>query len=163
LRLVVEATPNAIVMVDDRGRITLVNSQAEQLFGYPRAELIGQPIEMLVPVRYRAAHPGHRGGFFKQPATRSMGAGRDLYGRRKDGSEVPIEIGLNPIRAAEGAFVLASIIDITERKRAEERLNASYKEVAELKMALDEHAIVAITNPQGMITYVNDKFCSISK
>jgi PAS domain S-box-containing protein len=118
-RLVVEAAPNAMLIVDARGVVTLVNAQAERLFGYTREELLGQPIEILVPARFRSQHPGMRQGFFARPSVRPMGAGRDLYGLRKDGSEVPIEIGLNPIEAAGATFVLASIIDITERKRAE--------------------------------------------
>ncbi len=121
-RLVVEAAPSAMLMVNDAGLMRLVNQQAEQLFGYKREELMGQPIEMLVPKRYRSLHPGHRAFFSQHPTTRSMGAGRDLYGLCKDGSEVPIEIGLNPIQTAEGSFVLASIIDITERKQAEANL-----------------------------------------
>src|ERR1051325_3218228 len=124
-RLVVEAAPNAMLMTDDHGRITLVNGQTEQLFGYTRDELLRQPVETLVPERYRGNHPGHRAGFFRQPSARPMGAGRDLYGRRKDGSEVPIEIGLNPLRSGEGAFVLASIIDITARKQAEQKIRES--------------------------------------
>jgi PAS domain S-box-containing protein len=122
LRLVVEAAPSAMLMVSDPGLITLVNLQAEQLFDYNREELIGQPIEMLVPKRYRSQHPGHRALFSQHPTSRSIGAGRDLYGLRKDGSEVPIEIGINPIQTDEGSFVLASIIDITERKQAEAAL-----------------------------------------
>ena len=120
-RLVVEASPSAMIMVNRASRITLVNTQTENLFGYSRGELLNQPMEMLVPERYRGAHPGHRTSFFQTPSTRSMGVGRDLYGLHKDGSEMPIEIGLNPINTDEGPFVLASIIDITERKRAEER------------------------------------------
>jgi PAS domain S-box-containing protein len=123
LRLIVEASPSAMLMVDAQGCITLINSQTELLFGYARAELLGQPMELLIPERYRAAHPGLRTSFFGHPSTRSMGAGRDLYGLCKDGSEVPIEIGLNPLSTDEGAFVLASIIDITERKRAEEEIH----------------------------------------
>src|SRR3546814_13595762 len=84
--------------------------------------MLGKPVEMLIPERFRNAHRGSRNGFFAHPDTRSMGAGRDLFGLRKDGSEVPIEIGLNPLTMPEGIFVLASIIDITERKRSEERL-----------------------------------------
>lgn len=116
-RLAVEAAPNAMIMVNHEGKITLVNTQAEMLFGYPREELMGQTIEMLIPQKFKAHHPGYRNQFFQEPQTRSMGAGRDLFGLRKDGNEVPIEIGLNPIKTGEGTFVLASIIDITERKR----------------------------------------------
>jgi PAS domain S-box-containing protein len=124
-RLVVEAAPSAIVMVNDRGRIALVNSQTEKLFGYSRSELFDQPIEKLVPDRYLPLHSNHRDTFLHEPTTRAMGAGRDLYGRRKDGSEIPIEIGLNPIRTDEGAFVLAYIIDITRRKETEDTLRRS--------------------------------------
>ena len=123
LRTIVEAAPSAMVMVNEQGCITLVNEQTEKLFGYDRTELLGQRVEKLVPERY--AHSDHRAGFLRQPSARAMGAGRDLFGRRKDGSEVPIEIGLNPIQTDEGAFVLADIIDITERKKVEDALRAS--------------------------------------
>lgn len=120
LRLVVEAAPNAMILADSAGRITLVNSAVERLFGYARHELLGQSVEVLVPRHLRDGHPDLRQGYAASPSTRAMGAGRDLYGVRKDGREVPIEIGLNPINTSQGQFVLASIIDITERKRAEE-------------------------------------------
>ncbi|HSW15444.1 MAG TPA: ATP-binding protein, partial [Solimonas sp.] len=107
---------------DNQGRMTLVNAQTEKMFGYPREELIGQPVEMLVPQGHRGGHPKLRQSYFAGPKTRSMGVGRDLYGLTKDGRQVPIEIGLNPITTEEGTFVLASIIDITERKRAEQEL-----------------------------------------
>src|SRR5689334_4334993 len=112
-RLIVEATPAAEVMVNRDGNIVLVNKQTEKLFGYDRKELIGKPIEVLVPHRFRGNHPGYRGNFFAAPQTRSMGAGRDLYGLKKDGTEVPVEIGLNPMETREGFFVLAAIIDIS--------------------------------------------------
>lgn len=121
-KLVVEAAPSALVMVDADGRIVLANSQAEKLFGYTRRELSALTIEALMPARFRAAHLGHRAGFSRAPSTRSMGAGRDLFGLRKDGTEVPVEIGLNPLKEGEHYFVLASIIDITARRALERKL-----------------------------------------
>jgi two-component system sensor kinase FixL len=118
-RLVVEAAPNAMVMVNPAGEIVMVNAEAERVFGYKRAELLGQPVEMLVPARFRDHHPGMRTAFFADPRPRAMGAGRDLYGLKSDGSEFPVEIGLNPIETDEGTMVLSAIVDITERKTAE--------------------------------------------
>jgi PAS domain S-box-containing protein len=128
--LAIEASPTGMIMIDERGLIILVNKQVENLFGFARTELIGQPIETLVPHRFRGRHPGFREGFFSQPRTRPMGAGRDLFGLRKDGSEIPVEIGLNPLETSEGQFVLSSIIDITERRRNEaERASLREKEI----------------------------------
>lgn len=118
--LVVEAAPSAMVLVNERGRITLVNVQTEKLFGYERAELLGESIETLVPERFRTGHAGLRGFFNEAAVARPMGAGRDLYARHKDGSEIPVEIGLNPIQTGGATLTLAAITDITERKRAEE-------------------------------------------
>lgn len=126
--LVVEAAPNAMIMVGVDGSIALVNTQTEKLFGYQRHELRGQPMEMLLPERLRARHAAHRSSFFAALSARPMGAGRDLFGLRKDGSEVPVEIGLNPIATPEGLFVLASIIDITERLKATAELRQSLEE-----------------------------------
>jgi two-component system cell cycle sensor histidine kinase/response regulator CckA len=129
-RLVVEAAPNGTLMVNHDGRIVLVNSQTERMFGYERQELLGQPVEILLPDRFRPGHPSLRGAFFSNPRARPMGAGRELFGLRKNGSEVPIEIGLNPIETAEGVFVLSSIVDITERKSAAEQLERHQAEMA---------------------------------
>ena len=118
-RLAVEAAPSAMIMADERGVIALVNSQTEQLFGYTRAELLGQSVEILLPQRARAEHLRSRGEFFLAPDPRTIGRESDIFGVRKDGGEVPVEIGLNPIRTDEGGFVLVSITDITERKRVE--------------------------------------------
>jgi PAS domain S-box-containing protein len=118
--LAVEAAPNGMILVDNEGRIALINSQAEKLFGYSRDELIGQKVEMLVPERFRALHASHRANYLAQPAVRLMGAGRDLFARRKDGTEVPVEIGLSPITTTQGAMILSAIVDITDRKRAQE-------------------------------------------
>ncbi|UOG35835.1 PAS domain S-box protein [Leptospira noguchii] len=121
-RLVVESAPNAMVLVNSEGTISLVNTQTEKLFGYEREELIGVKLEILLPERFREVHPDRRNQFFKTPTVRSMGAGRDLFARKKNGSEVQVEIGLNPIDTDEGLMVLASIIDITERKNQESTL-----------------------------------------
>ena len=118
-RRVVEAAPSAMIMVNQEGQITLANLQAEKTFGYSREELLGRPIEMLVPERLRSGHQGFRHDYLCDPQARPMGAGRELFGRRKDGSEVPVEIGLSPIHTSKGPLVLASIVDITERKLAE--------------------------------------------
>jgi PAS domain S-box-containing protein len=121
-RLAVDAAPTAMVMVDGSGIIVLVNAQTEKLFGYRREELQDQPFDILVPQKYRDSHPANRLGFMDGPSTRPMGADRDLYGLRKDGSEFPIEIGLNPVETDHGTWVLSSIMDITERKRAREEI-----------------------------------------
>jgi two-component system sensor kinase FixL len=118
-RLVLDAAPNAMIMVDSAGVITFANASATTVFGYSLSELIGRHIETLVPERFRDRHVGDRKGFLSEPSSRAMGAGRDLFGRRKDGSEFPVEVGLNPIHTTEGLFVLASVIDITARKQAE--------------------------------------------
>ena len=132
-RLVVEAAPNAMIMVNAKGRITLVNTQAETVFGYTREELIGHPIEMLVPERFRSHHMDDRHAYFGDARARPIGAGRELFGRRKDGSEVPVEIGLNPIHTSEGLLVLASIIDISERKQAELQAQQQRDELEQLR------------------------------
>ena len=131
LRLAIEAAPSGMILVDQQGQIILVNAQIEHQFGYSRHELLGQPVELLVPESFRAAHVGDRQRFFSASSTRQMGKGRELFGRRKDGSEFPIEIGLNPVNAPEGIHVLASVIDITERKRLEQQLRRTER-IAEL-------------------------------
>lgn len=119
-QLAVEAAPNAMIIVDESSRITLANSEAERLFGYTRAELLGRPVDLLVPERARAEHPRLRRAFAASPQARGMGRGRDLSARRKDGSEVPVEIGLNPIHTGDGTLVLCAVVDISERKRSEQ-------------------------------------------
>jgi len=131
-RSVLELAPDGLMVADEKGLIQLANAQCELLFGYTRDELIGQPVEMLVPAEVRARHPGMREAFHRNPSAREMGSGRELRGQRKDGSVFPIEIGLSPLpaRQGQGAQVAVSIRDITERKRAETELKAA-KEKAE--------------------------------
>jgi len=121
-RGLLEAAPDAMVIVADDGRIEMVNQQAELLFGYRRDELLGQSIDLLVPERFRALHPRHRSGYVSDPRTRPMGAGLELFARRKDGSEFPAEISLAPMRTPSGVLVMSAIRDITERKRLERRM-----------------------------------------
>jgi len=128
-RLVVEAAPSGMLMVDHAGTILLINAQIERLFGYSRDELVGQTIEKLVPPRFRSRHPAHRRDFLVDPQARAMGAGRDLFGLTADGREIPVEIGLNPIATDAGQFVLASVVDISERRRAEEHLRKAKEDL----------------------------------
>ena len=119
-RTLVESAPDGIVIVGQEGRIVVVNSQTEKLFGYGRAELINKPIEILIPERFRGRHRGHRAGFMSSPTLRPMGAGLELHGVRKDGSEFPVEISLSSVQSPGGQLVSAVVRDITDRKRAEE-------------------------------------------
>jgi PAS domain S-box-containing protein len=151
-RLALEAAPTGMLLVDEAGRIALANAQVEGIFGYARDELIGKPIELLVPERFRTGHPIYRTSFFEAPAFRPMGAGRELFGRRQDSSELPIEIGLNPVETPQGRFVLCSIVDISERKRGEllrqlQFLNAELEvrvktRTSELSTALKERELL---------------------
>ena len=129
-RRVVEASPSGIILVDEKGRITLVNAQIQKLFGYTREELIGQAVDLLVPDRFRAGHQVHRASFHQAPAPRMMGQGRELFGRRKDGTEFPLEIGLSSIQGPEGILVLAAVVDLTARKQAEAEVSRQRAELA---------------------------------
>lgn len=142
-RLVVEASPNGIVMVDKGGVIQLVNRETEQMFDYGRDELLGQPIEMLIPHRYREHHPGMRESFIADPMGRAMGKGRDLYGLRKDHTEFPIEVGLNSVKTGGELMVLGVIVDITERKRAETEIQRYTNELKRSNQELETFAYAA--------------------
>lgn len=138
-----ESAPDAIVIVDTRGTIVLVNRQTETLFGYRREELVGQPIEMLVPEQVRARHPQLRERYLANPVPRPLGVGMELYGVRKDGSQVPVEISLSPVQTSEGLLVSSAIRDITERKRAQERLESFARQLQRSNRELEQFASVA--------------------
>ena len=134
LRSVLESVPDAVIAADIRGTMLLVNRQTEDLFGYPRAELIGRPVEILMPERFRAAHVKYRDAYFADPRIRPMGANLELFGRRRDGREFPVEISLSPLRTPAGLFVISTVRDITPRRQAEDHLKhaeARYRTLVE--------------------------------
>jgi len=139
----VESAPTAMVMIKADGIICMVNALTEAQFGYHRGELLGQPVEKLIPGRFRGEHPALRDGFFHTPSARTMGAGRELYALRKDGTEFPVEIGLAPIRTQDGIFVLAAIADITWRKQATDEIKLRSEELARSNRDLEQFAYIA--------------------
>lgn len=148
-RGLLEAAPDAMVIVDDTGTIKLVNAQTEALFGYPREELLGHPVELLIPHRFRGHHTQHRSGYAANRQVRPMGAGLELHGLRKDGTEFPVEISLSPMETSDGLLVSAAVRDVSDRKAAEARIN----ELAAL-VESSQDAILAKTL-DGYITYWN--------
>jgi PAS domain S-box-containing protein len=138
-----ESAPDAIVISDKSGRIVVINRMTEKLFGYGRDDLIGQPIETLIPERYRSAHPNHRQGYYSDLPTRPMGKGLELFGRRKDGSEFPVEIGLSPLVAGESLLVTAVIRDVSERKKIQQELERHSIELEASNKELEQFAYVA--------------------
>jgi len=142
-RQLLDAAPDAMVVADENGAIVLVNSQVEQLFGWPREDLVGQPVEVLIPERFRETHVHHRTRYATGPKLRVMGAGLALRGRRRDGSEFPVDVSLSPLMFARRRFVIAAVRDVTERKRAEHELAARAAALARSNEELERFAYVA--------------------
>ena len=147
-RALLEAAPDAIVIVDSAGRIELVNARAEELFGYRRDLMLGQPIELLVPERARASHVAQRNAYIANARTRPMGAGLDLSGRRRDGSEFPVEISLSPVQTEEGAFTISAIRDVTDRRRADERFRALLESAPDAMVIVNDRGEIVLVNAQ---------------
>lgn len=152
---VLDNTPEVILVVDASGCIIRTNSRAEQVFGYPRDELLGQPVEKLIPERFRANHSALRQGYVAQPAQRMMGQGRDLFGLHRDGLEIPIEVGLAPLMIGEARHVVVAIADISARKAAERALRESDNRLHLVTNSISDYAIV-ILDPQGRIDSWNE-------
>ena len=155
LRMVVESAPNAMVLVNKSGEIILVNTETEKVFGYTRDELIGQKIEMLIPDHLKGNHPYARNSFFAKPQARAMGTGRDLFAMHKDGTEFPVEIGLNPIETQNGNMILAAIIDITERKRIEADELDKKSELRFRAIIENSNDVFTLIDGQGNIIYLS--------
>ncbi len=164
-RLIVESVPNGIVMTDNRGQIIFLNSQAEKMFGYERGALFGKSVEELIPEGFRQGHIKFRSEYMKEPGTRPMGEGRDLFALRSDGTQFPVEIGLNFVRLDSGLVVISTIIDITERKNTEELLNEREQRLREI-MDNTSDAIIVFDN-KGVVETLNREaqqlFCGNSK
>lgn len=152
-RQAVESAPNAIVMVNESGTILMVNAQTEFSFGYSRTEMVGQAVEMLVPERFRAGHAGYRQAYLADPVSRPMGAGRELFGLRKDGSEFPVEIGLALIDSRDETLILSSIVNLTQRKRLEHRFRQAVESAPNAIVMVNESGTIVMVNAQTELSF----------
>lgn len=156
LRTIIESAPNGILMTDQKGNILYINPQMEKMFGYDRAELLGVRVEKLVPERFSKNHATYRKNYIESPEARMMGSGRDLFARHKDGTEIPVEVGLNPVWTERGVVVIGTVVDITERKRTEEllvereeRLHEIMDNTADAIIVFDNEGVIETCNRQA--------------
>lgn len=164
VRAVLDSALSAVVVINVDGAIIDWNARAEKMFGWSRAEALGLNLaDSIIPHRYREGHNRGMRHYLATGAGPVLNRSLEMSALRRDGSEFPVELSINPLRTGDVVTFCGFVTDITERKHAEDQIKTTLKEVSDLKAAMDEHAIVAITNPQGRITYVNDKFCAISK
>lgn len=149
VKSLLEGAPDALVIVDGKGLIVLANAMAGQMLGYDPKELVGRPVETLVPMELRSTHPAHRGDFMANPRPRPMGAALELRARRKDGTEIPVEISLSPLKAASGTLVSAAIRDVSDRRKAEQKFRALLESAPDAIVIVDKEGRIVLTNAQA--------------
>jgi PAS domain S-box-containing protein len=163
LRAILETAVEGIITIDEFGSVESINPAGEHIFGYAAHEVVGQNVRMLMPGPFRNEHDGYLANYRQTGHAKIIGIGREVVGKRKDGTTFPMELSVAEVRFSGRRLFTGFVRDITQRKEAEEQSLAALKELKDVKAALDEHSIVAITDASGKITYVNDKFCAISK
>lgn len=147
-RGLLEAAPDGMVIVDHEGTIVMINAQMEKIFGYRREDIVGRSVELLVPARFKDVHPFHRAQYVKNPHPRPMGADLELFARRQDGTEFPVEISLSPMESEEDRFIIAAIRDITDRKRAEEKFRGLLESAPDAMVVVNQQGVIQLVNAQ---------------